>query len=114
MLKNMPFTKVYVITGYTDMRNGIAGLSTLVRLKYGLDTLEEGTLYLFCGRSCKKFKGLFWDENGYCLISKTLTKGSFQWPRNADEARTISRIEFQMLMSGFSIESRIPGSRMSA
>ena len=114
MLENMPFTKVYVITGYTDMRNGIAGLTALVRLRYRLDTLEEGTLFLFCGRSCKKFKGLFWDASGYCLVSKILTKGAFQWPRNADEARTISRTEFQMLMSGFSIESRIPGSRMSA
>jgi len=113
MLKEMDFKKVYIITGYTDLRKGIAGLSMIIRLKYGLDTLESGTLFLFCGNSCKRIKGLFWDDNGYCMLSKVLSKGSYQWPRNAEEARTLTRQEYIMLMSGFSIESRIPGSRIA-
>lgn len=113
MLKEMNFKKVYLATGYTDLRKGIDGLSALVRLKYGLDTLESGTLFLFCGGSCKRIKGLFWDDNGYCMISKVLTKGSFQWPRNAEEARALTRQEYVMLMSGFSIESKIPGNKIA-
>ncbi len=113
MLKEMNFRKVYIITGYTDLRKGIDSLSTLVRLRYGLDTLESGTLFLFCGNSCKRIKGLFWDDNGYCLLTKVLSRGAFQWPRNAEEARALTRQEYLMLMSGFSIESRIPGSRIA-
>lgn len=113
MLKEMNFKKVYMITGYIDLRKGIDGLSTLVRLKYGLDTLENGTLFLFCGRSCKRIKGLFWDDNGYCMLSKVLSRGAFQWPRNAEEAQMLTRQEYLMLMSGFSIESRIPGTKIA-
>ena len=76
MLENMPFTKVYVITGYTDMRNGIAGLTALVRLRYGLDTLEEGTLFLFCGRSCSKLtRGENVTTDILCRICKVLNVG---------------------------------------
>ena len=35
--------------GRTDLRRGIDGLAAMVRLAYGLDPLEEGTLFLFCG-----------------------------------------------------------------
>ena len=113
MLKEMNFKKVYIITGYTDLRKGIDGLTTLVRLRYCLDSLESGTLFLLCGGSCKRIKGLFWDDNGYCMLTKVLSKGTFQWPRNAEEARALTRQEYLMLMSGFSIESRIPGSRIA-
>ena len=109
MFKEMNFRKIYIITGRTDLRKGISGLTTLVRMKYQMDTLEPETLFLFCGRSAKKIKGIFWDDTGYCLIYKVLTRGGFQWPRNKEEAKAVTKEEFQRLMEGFSIESTIPG-----
>ena len=45
MLNNqLHFKKIYLVTGRTDLRNGIQGLVALVRLKFGKNPLEEDTL----------------------------------------------------------------------
>ena len=36
-------------------------LAVLVRLAYGLDPLEEGTLFLFCGLKKDRLKGLVFE-----------------------------------------------------
>lgn len=102
------FNRIYIVTGRTDLRNGIDGLSALVRLKFGKNPLEEGTIFLFCGGDRKTVKGLVWDRTGYVLITKKLTRGHFQWPRNNEEARLLTQDDFNRLMDGFSIVSTIP------
>ena len=57
MLNNqLHFKKIYLVTGRTDLRNGIQGLVALVRLKFGKNPLEEDTLFLFCGNDRKTVK----------------------------------------------------------
>ena len=36
-------------------------LRCIVSLHYGLDPMEEGTLFLFCGTRADRFKGLLWE-----------------------------------------------------
>ena len=55
------FKRTIVCCGRVDLRRGIDGLSTYVRLNYGLDTLEKGTLFLFCGRRADRIKGLVFE-----------------------------------------------------
>ena len=43
------FSRVIICCGRVDLRKGIPGLSAYVRLNYGLDAAEKGTLFLFCG-----------------------------------------------------------------
>ena len=50
--------RILVACGRTDLRRGIDGLAAIVRLAYGLDPLEEGTLFLFCGVKKDRIKGL--------------------------------------------------------
>ena len=38
------FSKIILAVGRSDLRKGIDGLATIVRLKYGLDPLEKDTL----------------------------------------------------------------------
>lgn len=106
--KQLHFKKIYLVTGKTDLRNGITGLSALVRLKFGKNPLEEETLFLFCGNDRKTVKGLVWDCTGYVLITKRLSYGRFQWPRNSSEAKSLTQDEFHRLMDGFSLISTIP------
>ena len=40
--------RIVIKTGKTDLRMGITGLASLVRLEYGMNALEEGTIFLFC------------------------------------------------------------------
>ena len=98
LLNQLRFKKIYLVTGRTDLRNGIAGLSTLVRLKFGKDPLEEDTLFLFCGNDRKTVKGLVWDGSGYVMITKKLARGHFQWPRNSTEAKSLTQDDFIRLM----------------
>ena len=82
-------------------------LAALVRLAYGLDPLEEGTLFLFCGLKKDRLKGLVFEGIGFCLLTIRLTDGKFQWPNTPDEARDITMEQYHRLMDGFSIESSI-------
>ena len=91
------------------MRKGIDGLAALVRLKYGLDPLEAGTLFLFCGTKRDRIKALIFEGDGFTLAYKRLTCGTFNWPRNAEEARSLTREEYDRLMDGYTIESSIRG-----
>ena len=99
--------KVVVKCGRTDLRRGIDGLVATIRLSFGLDPLEEGTLFLFCGTRKDRIKGLLYEGDGFCLIYKRLTDGRFQWPRNPDEARDITPEQYRRLMNGFTLESSI-------
>lgn len=101
------FNHVYVCTGRSDLRKGIDGLATLVKQKFDLDPFQTGGLFLFCGSSNRKLKGLVWEGDGFLLLYKRLEAGTFQWPRNQEEARSITDEQFQHLMKGFSIDPTI-------
>ena len=55
--RDVTVRRVIVVCGRTDMRRGIDGLVASVRLNYGLDPIEKGTLFLFCGRKKDRIKG---------------------------------------------------------
>ncbi len=98
---------VIIVCGKCDMRRGIDGLAAIVRLHYGMDPLEPGTLFLFCGNRRDRIKGLTYNGTGYCLLYIRLINGHFRWPRNSDEARDISPEQYKRFMSGFSLDSSI-------
>lgn len=101
------FSKIILAVGRSDLRKGIDGLAALVKLKYGLDPLEKDTLFLFCGTRRDRIKGLLWTGDRYVLLYIRLADGRFQWPRTADEARSLTGEEFMRLMDGFSIDPSI-------
>ena len=49
--------RVVLKTGRTDLRRGIDGLKAVISLN-GMDPLEKGTLFLFCGRRNDRIRGL--------------------------------------------------------
>ena len=86
------------------MRKSIDGLCAIVKDTLKMDPYTN-SLYLFCGRNCGKIKALYFDRDGFVLLSKRLEgHGRFQWPRNASEAKLLTRQEFRWLMEGLSIE----------
>ena len=72
------FSKIILAVGRSDLRKGIDGLATIVRLKYGLDPLEKNTLFLFCGNRRDRIKGLLWTGDRYVLLYIRLADGRFQ------------------------------------
>ena len=108
MLKEgVGFKKVILVCGRTDLRKGCSGLAAVIQLHYGLNALEEGTLFLFCGINRSVIKGLIFEGDGYLVLTKKLSCGYFQWPRNSTEARQIDMAAFRRLMDGFQVDSSI-------
>ena len=86
------------------MRKSFDGLMAIIRDVYELDPYANA-VYLFCGRDSRKLKALHFDKDGFVLLQKRLDgSGRFQWPRNASEARLLTRQEFRWLMEGLSID----------
>ncbi len=94
---------VYLACGYTDLRKGIDGLAALVQQQFHLDPFQN-TLFLFCGRQRDRIKGLYWEGDGFLLVYKRLESGSFQWPRDGNEAKEITAQQYRWLMEGLSME----------
>ena len=95
--------KVYIACGYTDLRKGIDGLASMVQQQFQLDSFTN-TLFLFCGRRRDRIKGLYWEKDGFILLYKRLERGASQWPRNENEARSLTPQQYRWLMEGLKIE----------
>lgn len=95
----------YVACGYTDLRRGIDGLASIVTRQYG-GTINEESLFLFCGRRTDRIKALYWSGDGYILLYKRLSNGRFQWPRSEEELRLIDQQSFRWLMEGLKVEQK--------
>ena len=98
------FHKIYLATGYTDLRRGMEGLANIIRFRFHLDPYDRNSLFLFCGKRTDRIKGLLWEGDGYLLLTKRVEDGHFSWPRNSSEARRLDARQFDWLMKGFSID----------
>jgi transposase len=96
-------TGVYLVTGYTDMRKSIDGLSAIVSGKLSLDPFSQ-SLFLFCGKRKDRLKGLLWEGDGFLLLYKRLDNGGFRWPRSETEARLLTQQELRWLLEGLEID----------
>ncbi len=92
--------KFIVVTGYTDLRKGIQGLAQLIEGSYQLNPFEKDVLFLFCGRRGDRIKALLWEGNGFLLLYKRLENGSLSWPRTPDQAVSLSKHEYRLLLAG--------------
>lgn len=114
MLNNATgFKKIYLATGYTDLRRGIEGLASIVRFQFHLDPYDKDTIFLFCGKRCDRIKALIWEGDGFLLCYKRLDIGAFNWPRTADNALEITAEQYRMLMLGLEVVARRPISELS-
>ena len=85
------FSTVYIAYGYTDMRCGIDGLCKMIVERFQLDPRTAGTLFLFCGKSKNKIRGLLWTGDGFLLLYKRLDYKYYnQWPMTEAEVLGIS------------------------
>lgn len=105
------FQRIIVACGRTDLRRGVDGLTAMIQEQFHMDPGEEGVLFLFCGTKADRIKGLVYERDGYLLLYKRLSAGKFQWPRNKQEAMSITQEQFDWLMHGMSIISTIRESK---
>ena len=99
MFLDLSTVGIYVIPGFTDMRKQINGLSTVLYDLCEID-LQEPNIFIFCGKSKKILKVLYWDRNGFCLWQKKLGKDKFPWPQEGDELEYIGLDKLHLLLKG--------------
>lgn len=90
---------IYAIVGFTDMRKQINGLASIL---YDITeiNLQAPNIFIFCGRTKKIIKILYWDLNGFCLWQKKLGKDSFPWPKTELELEQLDLPKLHLLLKG--------------
>jgi len=109
MLKRMTedATHIYLAIGPTDFRKQISGLVALVQLQFGKDPFKETSVFVFCNKKKDSVKILRYDRNGFVLAyKKLLERMKFQWPKDREEVKEISRKQVEWLLEGLSIEQK--------
>jgi transposase len=104
-----PGVRVFVATERVDGRKGMDGLSALLRSQFAEDPLS-GTLFVFFSRRADRVRVLYWDRDGYVLLTKRLEKGVYRLPWRAEQGRVvIEAAELLLVLEG--IELRGAGRR---
>ena len=104
MLVNYSHAKhIFIVCGKTDMRRGIDGLARIITDTYELDVFDNA-VFLFCGNRTDRYKTLYWDQDGFLLVTKRLESGRLQWPRKQEEVKSLTSQELRWLLEGLSLQ----------
>jgi transposase len=92
-------TRIWIATGFTDLRRGFQGLSSLVET-----VLEQqpysGHVFAFRGKRGHLIKLLWFDGDGLRLFQKRLERGRFVWPQATSGTVALTRAQLSMLLEG--------------
>ncbi len=106
LLKNV--NKIYLAYGVTDFRKQTSSLCSIVKNNYGMNPYDKSA-YIFCNKKRNSIRVLCYDKNGFILAQKTLMdteKMKFEWPRNSNELKNITKKQLDWLLSGLKIEQK--------
>lgn len=107
MLTLPPDARVFVATARVDGRKGIDGLSALVRSQFAEDPLS-GTMFVFFSRRADRVRVLYWDRDGYVLVTKRLEKGSYRLPWREEQRRVvIEAAELLLVLEGIELRGAV-------
>lgn len=95
--------RVWLCTEPTDMRKSFDGLSGLVKHKLDEDPLS-GQLFVFINRRKTQMKILYFDRSGYCIWSKRLVQGQFNYRESAAGKQSLDVLQLKLLLEGIEVE----------
>ena len=94
--------RIFLRTGFTDMRKQINGLSQIAQASLPESPLS-GAYFVFCGKTRHVIKILYWDATGFCLWQKRLEADSFPWPGPDEILSEVTRTQLKALLRGINI-----------
>lgn len=90
MIHLTPQTPIILATAPVDFRKQIDGLVALCRNHLKLDT-RDGTRIVFINRARSMIRILTYDQNGYWIATKRLSKGQFRgWPKRKEDLSPVA------------------------
>ena len=104
MLTLPPGVSVFVATARIDGRKGIDGLAVIVRSRFAADPLS-GSMYVFFLRRADRVRILYFDRDGYVLVTKRLEKGTFRVPfQNQQGQMEVEAAELLLVLEGIELK----------
>ena len=94
--------RVFVRLGFTDMRKQINGLAAIVQ-DIRPDGPFDGSYFVFCGKTRRVLKVIYWDSTGFCLWQKRLENDQFPWPREGDAIDEMTFENIRLLIKGIDV-----------
>lgn len=97
-----PKSKIWLYTKPADMRKSYRGLLGLVKQQ-----LQESPLagyFVFINRRKTQMKILYFEETGYCIWSKRLVQGQFNYRASDQCKQVLNAVELQHLLAGIKVE----------
>ena len=105
--------RVFVATGRVDGRKGIDGLSALVRSHFAEDPLS-GSMYGFFSKRGDRVRVLYFDRDGYVLVTKRLEVGTFRTPWKPEQGHVvIEAAELLLVLEGIELRGAVRRTRWS-
>lgn len=91
-------TKILIAVKPVDFRKQIDGLVALCEHHLKADP-RSGTLFVFINRTGSMLKVLCYEDNGYWLATKRLSRGRYQgWPQHAEALCPLSASELNKIV----------------
>ena len=91
--------RIFPVLRCTAKQKGIDSLAQLCREKLDADPFS-GCLFIFRNRSGKSIRILTYDEQGFWIATKRLSKGRFKWwPTGTEPAKTLRAHQAQLLLA---------------
>ena len=88
MLKMPESVRIYVATKAVDMRKYADGLSALVMSSLGQEPMS-GHVFVFFNRRRDIIRILFWERDGFWVLSKKVLKGHFRRMKTDSETASV-------------------------
>jgi len=83
-----------------DFRQGIDGLAAVCKQRLACEP-RSGTLFVFINRSKTMIRALVYENNGFWLMTKRLSKGKFNgWPRAEYPVSAMAAKHLKQLLNG--------------
>lgn len=95
---------IWLYAKVTDMRKSFDGLSALVK-NHLLENPLGGHLFVFINRRQTQVKILYFDRSGYCLWSKRLEEGRFNYNKAQGEKQRLNWTQLKLMLEGIELKN---------
>jgi transposase len=93
-------SNILIATQPADFRQGIDGLAALCKQRLNCRP-RSGTLFVFINRNKTMVRALVYENNGFWLMTKRLSKVKFSgWPTVNNAITPLDATHFRKLLSG--------------
>ena len=90
--------RIFLSAAFTDFRMGIDGLTEICKIKLKKDPFS-GAVFLFMNKRKNSIKILTYDGQGFWLMQKRLSCGTFKWwPSTVEDIYSLDIYQLQVFL----------------